>query len=163
MGAAAPFVAPAGTATLVGVVTPWTFDDRLTVVPPVGARPSSVTVPIDEVPPTTEVGSTETLVGTGGMTVKVVVTVEPCAFAVIVATVETATAEVAIEKVPEVAPAGTVTLVGGVAVVLLDDKPTTAPPVGAGRASVTVPVEVDPPGTDGGLTLSPVRNGVPIA
>ena len=66
-------------------------------------------------------------------------------------------------KVPVVAPAGTVKLGGTVAAAFPEVKVTTAPPAGAGAARVTVPVDVVPPVTDVGLTVNPVRNGVPIA
>ena len=52
-----------------------------------------------------------------------------------------------------VAPAATVVLVGTVAVaVLLLDRDTTIPPVGAGAVKLTVPVEGEPPTTVAGLT-----------
>jgi hypothetical protein len=51
-----------------------------------------------------------------------------------------------IVNVTDVAPAGTVTLAGTVpTVVELDASVTTAPPVGAARVSVTVPVTAIPP------------------
>jgi len=58
-------------------------------------------------------------------------------------------------KVAVVPPPGTVTLAGTVAApVLLLDSDTTAPPLGAGPLSVTVPVDELPPVTLDGLTLS---------
>jgi hypothetical protein len=66
-------------------------------------------------------------------------------------------------KLAEVAPAGTVMLVGMIAIfVLLLVRLITAPPEGAGALSVTVPVEVKPPLTLVGLRLSAlsVGNGV---
>ena len=56
------------------------------------------------------------------------------------------------------APAATVTVAGTVAVdVLLLERETTAPPVGAGPLSVTVPVEGDPPVTLAGFSVSEER------
>jgi len=52
-------------------------------------------------------------------------------------------------KVAVVAPAATVTLAGTVAAaVLLLDKPTDRPPVGAALPRVTVPVDEVPPITE---------------
>src|SRR5438094_10025375 len=71
-----------------------------------------------------------------------------------VTTVEEPTGVVLTVKVALVLPAGTVTLAGTVAApVLLLDKLTTAPPLGAGPLSVTVPVEELPPVTLDGLRL----------
>ena len=61
-------------------------------------------------------------------------------------------------KVAVVPPAGTVTLDGTVATpVLLLDSDTTAPPLGAGPLSVTVPVEELPPVTVDGFKVSESR------
>ena len=67
--------------------------------------------------------------------------------------VDVATALVFTGKVAVVAPAGTVTLpLGTVAAVLLLERETTAPPLGAGPFRVTVPVgEGVPPVTLDGL------------
>ena len=65
--------------------------------------------------------------------------------------VDVATALVFTGKVAVVAPAGTVTLAETVAATLLLERETTAPPLGAGPFSVTVPVgeEVPPVTLDG--------------
>ena len=61
-------------------------------------------------------------------------------------------------KVAVVALAATVTLAGTwAAAVLLLDNVTTAPPVGAGPLSVTVPVDMFPPSTDVGFRLMELR------
>jgi hypothetical protein len=74
--------------------------------------------------------------------------------------VEVGTAKVVTEKTAVVAPAGIGTLEGTVAaVVLLLMRVTTAPPVGAGPLSMTLPVEGDPPLTLLGFSLSKVRVG----
>jgi hypothetical protein len=63
-------------------------------------------------------------------------------------------------KVALVAPRGTVTVGGTVAtLVLLLDRETSAPSLGAGPLSVTVPVEELPPVTLAGLRLSDERVG----
>src|SRR2546428_12668450 len=72
-----------------------------------------------------------------------------------VTAVEEATGVVLTVKVALVALPGTVTLAGTLATPgLLLDRLTTAPPLGAGALSVTVPVEELPPVTLVGLRLS---------
>ncbi len=65
-------VMPAGTVAFLGTVA---TEERLlesaTVVPPVGAGPSSVTVPVDELPPCTLIGLRVKDDGVGSLTVKV--------------------------------------------------------------------------------------------
>jgi hypothetical protein len=69
--------------------------------------------------------------------------------------VEAGTARVVTVNVALVAPAGTVTLAGTVATaVLLLERETSAPPLGAGAFSVTLPVEGDPPLTLVGFGVS---------
>src|SRR5579872_101539 len=54
-------VAPAATVTLAGTCTAVVLLlDKVTLAPPVGAAPLSVTVPVDEAPPVTLAGFTET-------------------------------------------------------------------------------------------------------
>lgn len=50
---------------------------RVTTIPPVGAGPFNVTVPVDEIPPLTVVGLRLREAATGAVTVKVTRTVAP--------------------------------------------------------------------------------------
>src|SRR5438128_1109886 len=78
--------------------------------------------------------------------------------------VDVDTAVVVTVKLALGAPAGTVTRDGTLATpVLLLDRLTTAPPLGAGPLSVTVPVEGLPPVTLEGFRLNPERiGGTPV-
>ena len=68
------------------------------------------------------------------------------------------TALVLTVNVALLAPAATVTVAGTVAVdVLLLERETTAPPVGAGPLSITVPAEGDPPVALVGFSVSEER------
>jgi len=63
-------------------------------------------------------------------------------------------------KVPVVAPAAIVAVAGTVpCATLLDWSVMTNPPVGAGLAIVSVPVDKEPPTTDVGLNVRPVSTG----
>jgi len=58
-------VAPAGTVTLAGVAAALELSESDTAAPPVGAAALSVTVPVDELPPTTLVGLSDTAESVG--------------------------------------------------------------------------------------------------
>ena len=73
--------------------------------------------------------------------------------------VEAVTALVFTENVALVDPAATVTLDGTVAEVLLLERFTVAPPLGAAPLRVTVPVEEEPPFTLPGLSVSAESTG----
>jgi len=161
-------VAPSATVTLDGVCAL-----AFTTTPPAGAGPVSVTVPVGEVPLGTELGEIVSCVGTAGTTVKVAVAEMLSKLAVIVGAVLVGTATVTTENVAVVAPAGTVTLVGGTALGSLEVKVTTVPAANAGLLRVTVPVEDVPPVTEvgdrvklvgaGGVTVSVAVAEAPLA
>lgn len=112
-----------------------------------------VTVPVEDVPPVTDVGFRTTPVGVGAFTVSVPFVELPPMVAVIVALVLVDTAEVGIANFTTVVPAATVTVAGTVATLLLDVRFTTVPPAGAADASVTAPSPLCPPKTEDGSTL----------
>ncbi len=116
-------------------------------------------VPVDVRPPWMVVGDSVRLSPGVVVTVKVAVFVTLPRVAEIVALLATATVPVLIVKGAVVAPAGTTTLAGGTAKAAFDERVTVVPVAGAAPFRVTVPVEVVPPGTVAGFTLTPVRTG----
>jgi hypothetical protein len=131
----------------------------VTTAPPAAAGSFSVTVPADEVPPTTGVGLTLAELTTGASTVSPALCV-PLKVAETVTVVLLATGLVLIVNVAVVAPPATVTLAGTVAAaVLLLLSVTTAPPAGATALSVTVPVDEAPPVTVLGLRVTELTTG----
>jgi hypothetical protein len=114
------------------------------VIPPDGAIPLSVTTPVDGVPPFTEAGLTEIAERLGEATVSVAVLV-PLYVAEIVTETLIGTGVVTIENVAEVAPCGTVTLAGRVVEGSLLVSTITAPFTPAVPFRVAVPVADDPP------------------
>ncbi len=88
------------------------------------------------------------------------VLVTPAYDAEMVTGVDAVTALVLTVNVALLAPAATVTLAGTVAVDVLLERETAAPPVSAGPLSVTVPVEdCTPPVTLAGFSVSEDRVG----
>jgi len=154
-------VLPEATVTDAGTVTPLAvlLLERLTAVPPVGAGLESVTVPVELVPPITEVGLRVTPLRTGAVTAIVVVFVVLPSVALIVAEILAVTGVVAVVNVPDVFPTATVTDDGTVTPLAtsLLDRLTTVPPVGAAADNVTVPVELVPPATEVGLSERAVK------
>jgi len=151
--------APAATVTEAGTVAAELLLVSVTSAPPAGAGPLSLTVfEIVDVPPRTDAGTSVTAEGLGGCKVKVAVTVNPLYVDEIVTGVLAATAKVVMVKAGETdAPAAMVTEAGTVALGLLLDSVTTAPPAGAGPLSKTVFELVDmPPTTDTGDNVTEV-------
>jgi len=154
-------VAPAGMVMLLGTLARLELLRSCTTTPPAGAGLLRVTVPVAVLPPQTEVGlivSDWSVTLGAGLTVRVAVRETPPAEAVIVTLVALETARVETVKFALVAPAGTVTVLGTVAtLVLLLLRFTTNPPDGAG--AVRVPVLLLPPTTLVGFRLKLLRLG----
>jgi hypothetical protein len=151
-------VDPGATVTLDGtVVMEVLLLERVTTDPPAGAGPLSVTVTVDELHPVTLDGFSVSEVSTGGSTVMDAVCVTPLKTAEMTAVVAAATALVVTVNVVLVVPSAMVTVSGTLAEGSLLDKETTAPPVGVGPLSVTVPVEELPPVTAVGFKLRAER------
>jgi len=137
---------PPAICTLDGVWAEPLLEERLTVRPPDGAAPFSVSVPFVDTPPSTEFGLMERLAKPIGATVKVadceldptvpVITADPPVVEALVVTL----------KVAEFLPPGTFTvpMVGLAIPLLLDERFTTMPFDGALPFSVMVPVEALP-------------------
>jgi hypothetical protein len=156
-------VAPEGTFTLAGTLTALELSERDTAVPPLGAGALKVTVPVAELPPDTLVGLTVIAeidaVGAARFTESPVLRITPSSDALSSAVV-LSVGNVVTTKVAEVAPPGTVTLLGtrvtsGREVSILIATPTA----GAGPASVTVPVDDAPPTTLAGFSVREVSAG----
>lgn len=146
--------APAATVTFGGVTATVLLEDRLTRIPPEGAGPLKVTVPVEGVPPINEVGVSPRLDNpTGGVIVSVAVAELPPEEAVITALVLVETGVVAIVKVAWVAPPGTTMKAGVVAEQLPLLSVTMSPPAGAALDKDTVAIEPAPPVTMPGFRL----------
>jgi hypothetical protein len=116
-----------------------------TIIPPIGAGPFNLTVPVEFLPPATLVGDKVTVETADGITVNGSCFTEAPLLAVIEIELGFRTASVVILKVALVSPAGTVTLEGTVAtVVSLDARFTVMPPAYAAAGSVTVPLTTVP-------------------
>jgi len=104
-----------------------------------------VTVQVEDPPEVMEEGEQESELGTGkGANVREAVLEVPLAVAVMTANIFVRMEVTETEKVAEVAPAGTVTEEGVVSAVVLSERLTSWPPVGAAAERVTVQ-EADPP------------------
>jgi hypothetical protein len=115
-------VAPAGTVTVAGTVAAALLEVKATLSPPLGAAALIVTVAVEEVPPTTDVGFSVTAVTPGAFTGRLPLKVAPFAVALIVAVTDVETAVVVTLKVAVFDPVANETLAGTVAAALLDDN-----------------------------------------
>jgi hypothetical protein len=140
-------VLPDGIVTLDGTdAAPGLALVRATVMPPVGALPVSVTVPVELVPPVTVAGLRVRVESAAGLTVRVAVLLTPPAEAVIATGVWAATGVVRMVNVAVLLPYATVTVTGTVAIAKFAlDRVTRTPLTGAAAVSVTVAVELLPP------------------
>ena len=145
---------PAATVTVAGTVAAASLEIRLTTRPPVGALVSRLTIPVAVLPPATPAGEMVMTDTRGAVTDRSAFAEVPLEVAVIVAEVFAETAVVVIVNVADVAPAGIVTDAGILARVALLERSVTVVAVAAARLSVTVPVELSPPRTDVGLSVS---------
>jgi hypothetical protein len=154
-------VLPAGTVAFAGTrATEVLLLDNDTTIPPLGAGPLSVTVPVEVFPPTMVEGLEDMDISAGRFTVRVEDLLTPPYTAEIVTEVDVDTGVVVIVKVALVFPLNTVTVAGTFATeILLLDNDTTDPPMGAGPFSVTVPVELFPPTTVAGVMANETRPG----
>ena len=143
---------PAGTLTVARTVAEELLLESFTVIPPVGAAPLRVTVPVELVPPVTEVGVRLTPVKAGAVSVSVAETVTPFQVPEIVADFWEETPVVFTEKAADVCPAWIFTLAGTVTFERLLLSRTVAPATGAPPSRVTVPVADCPPGRELGET-----------
>jgi hypothetical protein len=147
---------PEDTVTLVGTCAAALSLVSVTTAPPERATELSVTVAVDELPPTTVAGESviEVNVGGGEVTVRFADFVVP--YTADMETVVSATTGVVVMvKVALVALPATVTLAGAWAIAsLLVESVTMAPVAGAALDKVTVPVEEPPPCKEDGLSVT---------
>ena len=137
-------LAPCATVIDVGTLAAKEFElESVTTVPPRGAVPVRLTVPVLVLPLTIFAGLTEMLLsaGGGGLTVSPAVMLTLAKEAVKVTEVEVVTLPVVPENVADVEPCGTVTDAGTAATLEFElESDTTTPPEPAAEVRVTVPV-----------------------
>ncbi len=145
-------VAPAGTTTVAGTVADAEELLSVTVVADAVALDSftmPVTVVVED--PRTPVGPTERLVNTGAVMASTTLFLTPPSVAEIVALELAVTGFVVIVNVAVVAPYGTLTEDGSVALADEEVRGTGSPAGGALAEIVIVPFAVLPPGTETGV------------
>jgi hypothetical protein len=151
------FVAPAGTTTETGTeATPGNALTNVTVVPPSGACPVSVTFPVIGAPPAALTGLNATARIAAGLIVIVSVLNAPFRLAFHGTRVSTATTGKVTGNVAVSRPASTNTVAGAVIPARPFVTLTMQPPAGALPVSLIVPVIVVPP--TGELLGNPIDN-----
>ena len=139
------------------------FDDvSVTTVPPTGAGPLIVTVPVDVPTPVTVVGFSVTPVSAGALTVRFPDDDVPFRAPDTAAVTFVPTLIVVAVKVADVCPAAIETDAGTETAALLDARITVTPPVGAAPFNVIVPVDALPPVTLAGLKAMDATFGAVI-
>jgi hypothetical protein len=147
--------APAATVTDAGLEINDEDDASETMMPPLGAGPESVTFPVADRSLTIMVGLMLMLSRAAGVTVSVADTVSAGPVAEMSVVVEAVTTFEVTEKVALVDPAGTTTVAGTVAtVVLLEARVMVSPPAGAGALSFREARDDLPPVTEAGDSAS---------
>jgi hypothetical protein len=134
----------------------------MTVVPPTGAGPESVTVPVEEEPASTAVGDKVREVRAGGLTSKVVLIVTVPSDALIVAVTGPATGVVPMLKFADIDPERTVTDAGTEAQAWSLVRLIDVPVEGAGAFKATLPKAAAPPVTVVGEMLNELSAGGPL-
>ena len=152
-------VLPAKIVVVAGTVAEASLLDSDITRPPVGAAVRIDTVPVLELPATTDVGFKTTEMSGGGLMVNLAATETAPWVPVRVAITWAGTATVFTVNVAEVLPAGIVTVAGITAAFWLVDRLTTIPPAGAAPDKVAVPVDEDSPTTADGATVIEARAG----
>jgi hypothetical protein len=152
---------PAAIDTLAGTTTAALLLARSTAMPPAGAAPLMVTVPVTlPPPPMIAVGLSETETTAYGVIWTVWFSVVDPSVAEIVTGVVDETLDVAIVNEAEFAPAAIVTVAGTFAAEPLLANAMTDPPAGATPSMATVPViPAEPPTTEDALTVKVVNTG----
>jgi len=152
-------VAPSATSTVAGTCTAESVDKRATETPPVGAADASFTVPVDDVPPTTELGANVIDPKAIRRTNNVDTATVPSTSAEINDARSELTRLVVNGKVTDVEPAGTVTVAGTLTDGSSDVRVTTTPPVAATADKLTVPTAPLPPVTTLGAIVNVLGPG----
>ena len=146
---------PAGTVTLAGTVAAAVLLLLVPTTVPDAETPVSVTVPVEEFPPSTLLGLIESEDSAAARTVSVAVRCVPLSAADITDVPSAVTGFVVTVKFAVLLPADTATFAPTCAAfTLLLVSATLTPPVGAGPVRVTVPVEELPPVTLVGFRLT---------